>query len=371
MGVIPMKIVQSAISMQSRYEFQASYTKAETLREWRDAPAQSASQPSPDSTIKKWIQDQLKISEEAKKALQKEYCEQTENVAAPEEDDWAITDHDRLKILILEKMLSALTGRQIKFRIPEKIDLKARPIDIQLPSQTAAASSTTAQTPGRVGWGLSYESTESYRESERLSVAAQGIVKTADGKEINFGVELRMSREFAISNQISFKAGDALIDPLVINFDRPAAELGSAKFQFDLDADGTLDQISFLQEGSGFLALDKNNDGVINDGTELFGPSSGNGFGDLAAYDQDLNGWIDENDPIFNQLRIWTKDAQGKDSLFALGQKGIGAIYLGNISSPFNLKDQTNQTNGKIQETGIFLRENGAPGTIQQIDLVV
>ncbi|MCL6589518.1 MAG: hypothetical protein K6U80_06145 [Firmicutes bacterium] len=365
-----MKIVQSVISMKSHYEFQASYTKTETLREWRDAPAQSAKQPSRDSQVKQWLQDQLKISEEAKKALQKEQCGQAKGVSSLEED-WAITDHDHLKILILEKMLSAITGRRIKFRIPEKINLEACPLNIQLPPQGAASGAANAQGPGRLGWGLSYESTELYRESECLSFTAQGTVKTADGKEINIGVQVRMSREFAASNQISFKAGDALLDPLVINFDRAAAELGNAKFQFDLDADGTPDQISFLQEGSGFLAIDKSGDGVINDGTELFGPSSGNGFGELAAYDHDLNGWIDENDPIFNKLRIWTKDSLGKDYLFALGQKGIGAIYLGNISSPFSLKDQTNQLNGMIRETGLFLRENGAPGTIQQIDLVV
>ena len=41
-------------------------------------------------------------------------------------------------------------------------------------------------------------------------------------------------------------------------------------------------------------ALDINEDGKINDGKELFGTASGNGFGDLAAYDQDNNGWIDE-----------------------------------------------------------------------------
>lgn len=362
-----MKIVQSAISMQSHYEFQANYTKTETLRKWQDSPQSSTQKPSLDSTIKQWVQDQLKISEEAKKAYLKDCYKQANNISGLEEDDWSITDKDQLKIVLLEKMLSLLTGRQIKFRLPEKIKVQAP--DLKIPSQPAA--SPQAQAPARLGWGLSYESSETYQESERLSFAAQGIVKTADGKEINFEVQLKMSREFAASKQISLKAGDALIDPLVINFGQPAAQLGNTKFQFDLDADGTEDQISFLQEGSGFLALDKNNDGVVNNGTELFGPSSGNGFGELAAYDLDQNGWIDENDPIFDKLRIWTKDAQGKDSLFALGQKGIGAIFLGNVDSPFSLKDQTNQMNGVIKETGVFLREDGTPGTIQQIDLVV
>ncbi len=39
----------------------------------------------------------------------------------------------------------------------------------------------------------------------------------------------------------------------------------------------------------------------INDGSELFGTSSGDGFKDLATYDEDENGWIDENDSIFSK----------------------------------------------------------------------
>ena len=77
---------------------------------------------------------------------------------------------------------------------------------------------------------------------------------------------------------------------------------------FDIDADGEEESISYLQGGSGYLALDKNGDGVINDGSELFGTKSGDGFADLAEYDADGNGWIDENDPIFDKLLIWAKD---------------------------------------------------------------
>lgn len=56
--------------------------------------------------------------------------------------------------------------------------------------------------------------------------------------------------------------------------------------------------------GSGFLALDRNQNGVVDDGSELFGTQSGDGFAHLALYDQDSNGWIDANDPVFDKLRI-------------------------------------------------------------------
>ena len=150
-----------------------------------------------------------------------------------------------------------------------------------------------------------------------------------------------------------------MIDPLVINLDIPSAKLTDQKSDFDLDADGKSENISFLSPGSGFIALDINDDGIINDGNELFGTKVGDGFYELSAYDADDNGWIDENDPIYEKLRIWTKDESDNDHLFALGQKGVGAIYLGNVSTDFGLKNSSNNTNGQIKKTGIYLNENG------------
>jgi len=147
--------------------------------------------------------------------------------------------------------------------------------------------------------------------------------------------------------------------------------LTDSKFSFDIDCDGSPDQISRLCAGSGFLSLDLNNDGKINDGSELFGAQSGNGFTDLSLYDSDNNGWIDENDAVFDKLRIWSQDEYGNDILFALGQKGIGAICLGSAGTSFSLRGEGNKENGVIQRTGIFLNENGSAGTIQHVDLVV
>ena len=132
-----------------------------------------------------------------------------------------------------------------------------------------------------------------------------------------------------------------------------------------------MDEISMLREGSGFLALDKNGDGKINDGSELFGTRSGNGFADLAVYDEDGNGWIDENDEIFDKLRVWSKDKDGKDVLKTLKEADVGAIYLGSTNSQFSLTDKKdNEVLGAVRSTGIYLKEStGMAGTVQQVDL--
>ena len=160
-----------------------------------------------------------------------------------------------------------------------------------------------------------------------------------------------------------------MTDPLVINYDGHGTGLTAWKFAFDLDSDGNKEQLSILQPGNGFLALDENNDGIINNGNEMFGPRSGNGFHDLAAYDEDGNHWIDENDSVFNRLQIWSLDESGGSTLFSLGQKGIGAIYLGHAEPPFQLKDNQNQLLGQVSSSGIYLQEQGNVGIIQQLDL--
>ena len=156
-----------------------------------------------------------------------------------------------------------------------------------------------------------------------------------------------------------------MADPLVLNFKGGAAELTEQKYRFDLDSDGTGEEISFVGPGSGFLALDRNGNGTVDDGSELFGTRSGDGFADLGAYDDDGNGWIDENDEIYDHLRIWTKDENGNDQLLALGVKGVGAIYLGNVNTGFTLKGADNSTAGAIRSTGFYLSEDGSSGTIQ------
>lgn len=224
--------------------------------------------------------------------------------------------------------------------------------------------------------GGTYSETYSHTETETTKFSTTGTVKTADGREIDFNLSLSMSRSFEETYAGSVDFGASLnqaanmCDPLVINLNTPCASVSDQSFYFDLDADGQKDKISNLSSGSGFLAYDKNGDGKINDGKELFGTASGDGFGDLAAYDKDENGWIDENDEIFSKLRIWTKDENGRDILYTLKQAGVGAICLKHAATDFALKSyEDNSTNALVRQTGVFLYENGQAGTVQHLDL--
>jgi len=206
--------------------------------------------------------------------------------------------------------------------------------------------------------------TETKQKSESFSASMQGCVKTSDGREIALNLNLSMSQSFYSKVEGS---QTVFTDPLVISLDGKLPELEEISFSFDIDSDGESDQISRLSSGSGFLALDKNDNGVVDDGRELFGTQSGNGFADLAMYDEDGNGWIDEGDSVFDRLRIWVHEGEAS-RLVALGEAGVGAIYLGSAKSDFEYKNPNGQTLGALRATGLFLFEDGRGGNISQID---
>lgn len=261
------------------------------------------------------------------------------------------------QLSLLRSVIEILTGRRIKL-----LDASA----------LASPDPTTAEPPpATAGYGIDYQYHESYTEVEATRFAASGVVTTADGREISFNLELTMARAFFQETDFRLQAGDATrkTDPLVLNFSGNAAQLTDQRFAFDLNSDGASEQIHFAAPGSGFLAFDRNGNGRIDNGSELFGPTSGDGFQDLAALDGDHNGWIDENDAAFAQLQLWQKDAAGNDSLSSLEEMGVGAIALARVATPFEIKSANNESFGQVRSSGIFLQEAGTAGTMQQIDL--
>lgn len=218
---------------------------------------------------------------------------------------------------------------------------------------------------------VAYERRERVTEQECTRFSACGEVRTADGRTVKFDLELEMSRRSESESVETGIANYRLKDPLVINFDGKAAELASTRFSFDLEGDGGAEDIPFLKAGSGFLALDRNGNGRVDDGRELFGAASGDGFADLAAWDANRDGWLDEGDSAFAELLAWSRGADGKDSLASLEDRGVGALYLGSVGTEFSLKGGDGALQGKVRASGIYLTEEGEVGTLQQVDLAV
>ena len=171
------------------------------------------------------------------------------------------------KTYLLKLLVEWLSG--------EKIDDPE--LDAETPSEEPVADAPAA----RPQIELHYERTR--YEAERVDFRAQGVVTTADGRKISLDLQVGMSREHF--ERVAVDAGGKPLakDPLVLNFNAATTALGGKKISFDLDLDGTADQVRLPAAGSAFLALDRNHNGRVDDGSELFGATTGNGFAELAA----------------------------------------------------------------------------------------
>ncbi|HHY74270.1 MAG TPA: hypothetical protein GX497_13810 [Bacillus bacterium] len=335
-----MKIADFKINMNSERIFNESKISKTTMKKVLVKPNQ-----------KQLLQPVQNHASQLKQVAEKMVNKHKEMTTEYRSEYLHLSKKDQLRLQLIDILFPKLfKGKKLNLQVPEQILISNA---IQMPpTQTVIEN---------------YERTYRYEE---VSFSAEGKILTEDGKEINFTVDINMSRELYQESYSEVTIG-SFVDPLIINFNGTAAELSDRTFKFDLTSNGTMVDIPYLYPGSGFLALDKNGDNIINNGLELFGTQSGNGFKDLAAYDDDHNGWIDENDAIFHHLRIWTKDENGNDQLFAIAEKGIGAIFLGHMPTQFSLFSSDQQEQAQIRSTGIFLFEDGRTGSIQHLDFKI
>ena len=392
-----MKIASSNIALQSDHSKKEQHYVAETLRVRNGDNISVETQRTYLGQSENSSQTKVSLSEKALQLLQNEQENANKNanenananlLRRSVQNNNAVQNNEidapeDPKLLLIRAIIEAITGKSIKF-VGESAANQSDKANSTTPTMANIANLANANggeviavSSGNTAFGLRYNSNEVIKENETTNFSASGIIKTADGKEIQFQCDLSMQRSFYMDNSTEIFMGastdrKSLCDPLIINFSGTAAELKNTTFAFDLNADGSAENIQELAAGSAFLVLDKNKDGKINNGNEMFGTQSGDGFADLSVYDEDGNGWIDENDSVYNSLGVWNNSAYG-GKIRSLKEAGIGAIYLQNANTEFSIKDKTtNELQGQIRKTGIFLNEkNGNIGTIQHVDLAI
>ena len=401
-----MKIAGSSVAMESAHqEFSYQHKESVTMQTAasRDLPGAIltlSAEAGGKSYTESMEEYQKRQKEEAAKKREENetraWKDMANRLSENKTQGFQVSDGYEMKLKMLRQLLEAL--RSVKnpsdvYRIKKStngiLDLRSEALRQSKPLtfsnsvsvSTGASATVSVGASATVSVGTTSSGTMWQRvtatsgflsESENTTFASQGIARTEDGRSLSFQIEVSMSRSFMSRFDTLEVQNYVMTDPLMINLDTNVGSVTDQKFLFDLDSDGEKEEISFAGQGSGFLALDRNGDGVINDGSELFGTSSGDGFKDLAAYDEDGNGWIDENDSIFRHLKVWTKDEDGSDRLMDLKSADVGAIYLGNTRTEFQLKDDTNRTNGAIRKTGIYLKEStGEAGTLNHVDLAL
>jgi hypothetical protein len=359
-----MKIDSSVLDLRASHVSESSTSVRERLRMWvgdrPDFEGSGSRQVAADAA------PAVSISAAARAAAEADAAQAGTAQAGAAESTGEATDAvDADPVLsVLRQLIEYLTGRPV--RIFSGAETSAAPA-AGLPS--AAQQSAAPGAPSRAGFGVEYDRTEVRQEHEATSFAATGVVRTQDGREIRFQVELAMARDYREESSVSLRLGDAVrkTDPLVLNFAGTAAQLADARVSFDLDSNGTAEALPMLAGGSAYLVFDRNGNGRADDGRELFGPATGNGFAELSALDGDGNGWIDEADAAWSSLRLWAPSSGG--ALESLAAAGVGAISTGSVATAFALRGTGNSELGEVRASGVWLGEQGGAGSVQQVDL--
>ncbi|MGK7943001.1 MAG: LamG-like jellyroll fold domain-containing protein [Microcystaceae cyanobacterium] len=173
------------------------------------------------------------------------------------------------------------------------------------------------------------------------------------------------------------------IDPLVIDLEGDGIELINIERSstlFDLDADGYLENVSWTTDA--LLTVDLNNDGTINNITELFSEyfndgSANSGIESLTTYDTNNNGIISAVDDQFDQILVWQDQNQDgisqPNELKTLTEHGITSINLNarRNADPCGIALNTIQDGNIIKKRSIFNRNDGTSGEISDIAFLV
>lgn len=268
-------------------------------------------------------------------------------VRGDEEMEDTLPPDSRLRLLMA--LVERMTGRRI--RLPD--------------TPAGKRATTTPSPPTETIEDVRIEYRRTRIERESVSFTASGSVRLASGRTLQFRLAFTLNRSRV--EQVSIDAGMRR-DPLVLDFADHGALMAGDRIRFDLNGDGEAGEIPVPASGRGFLVLDRNGNGKVDDGGELFGPRSGDAFAELAALDADGNGWIDEADPAFSRLGLWNPSRE--DSLRLLGQAGVGALHTGRAATPYTL-ERAGEVRGWLRESGIYLGSDGRVGTLSRIDLKV
>ncbi|MDQ7837509.1 MAG: calcium-binding protein [Thermodesulfobacteriota bacterium] len=166
------------------------------------------------------------------------------------------------------------------------------------------------------------------------------------------------------------------ISPIVLDLDGDGVETANVKdgAYFDQDGNGFAEQTGWAGADDGLLVTDRDGNGTIDTGKELFGnetllndgTTAANGFQALAELDDNLDGKIDAGDAAWTGLKVW-QDVDGDgfsaaDEFHTLDELGIQSINTGYVDSTL-IDAQGNEH----RQVGSFTKTDGTTGTATDV----
>lgn len=184
---------------------------------------------------------------------------------------------------------------------------------------------------------------------------------------ISFRMEFKF--EMSLEIRLAVQRLDQQQDPIVIDLDGDGIELTSVEngVYFDIRGTGRPVQTAWIKGGDAFLVWDRNGNGVIDNGLELFGDQWGakNGFEELRKLDSNRDGFIGPEDIHFNQLLLWRDNGDGistREELLTLSQVGIERISVN-----YQDTDIRTDTGNIISQKSFYIRKGGSVGRVANV----
>ena len=204
---------------------------------------------------------------------------------------------------------------------------------------------------------------------QQLNYQIQGQFNINDQiLSLNYNVNLTHKHTSYSKMEIS---AATLKDPLLVQFDSQA--LGEIKGEkaFDINQDKTLDKLPIFSGDIGYLVYDQNDNQQADNGSELFGPKTGQGFMELAQLDSNNNGFIDVEDQAFEQLYIWqpNENSSQVEQWLSLKEAKIQAISLSAINTPFTFYDHNGEVQAQLRQSSFAISDEGYGRGVHQVDV--
>ena len=214
--------------------------------------------------------------------------------------------------------------------------------------------------------GAIYEAVE--EAADTINEAASNFINWLLGSVVDEGA--REKTESIVAQAAGIQGR---VDPLALDLDGDGIETTDVKngTYFDLDNSGFAEKSAWIKSDDGILVLDRNGNGKIDGGKELFGDQTllkngekaSGGFQALEELDENKDGKIDSADSKYSEIKVWrdlNQDGQSsEEELFSLDELGIKALNLAN-----NNVNSTDANGNIISRVGSYEKTDGSVGTM-------
>jgi hypothetical protein len=162
------------------------------------------------------------------------------------------------------------------------------------------------------------------------------------------------------------------LPPIVLDLDGSGIRQSVTRAEFDVDGDGQADSVGWISGGQAFLALDRNGNGAIDNGSEISFiadlPGASSDLEGLAAYDSNGDGRFDASDARFHDFLVW-QDAN-EDGVSQAGElKSLDAAGIASIGLAITPASPLDEGGQAILGLSTFTRTDGSIGAVGDVAL--